>query len=179
MEERATYKSPDGPFTGLFLVVLGFVMVSLPIWMTEADFLGTRVRRGGGIMKLIEQSIGWTGFSLLMGLIGLWCAAMGICALWKGLNRTPDVTAYPDRLEYHPAVRRDDTTYEEVSHWGVHFASGHPVITLHFYDSYWSLQGKWPRTTMVLEGGKEDLEQLFNYFAQHPIMSQKFVPSGH
>lgn len=175
MAESASFKSPDGPVTGFFLVLLGLLTTSLPIWMTESDFLGTRVRRGGGLIKLIEQTIGWPGFTLLMGLFGLWLTAMGVVGLWKVINSKPDVTAYPDRIEYHPAVRRDTTSYDDLYSWSIHAASGHPVVTLRFHDNYWSLKGIIPRKSIVLEGGNEDLEELVNYLDRHPIARDKFM----
>lgn len=175
MGDSASFRSPDGPLTGIGVVLLGLLTASVPIWLTEDGFLGARVRRGGGLLKMIEQTIGWPMFSLLMCLFGLWLIAMGAAILWKATDKKPDVTAYPDRIEFHPAVRREATSYDDLRSWSVRNASGHPVVTLRFYDKYWSLKGIFPRTSIVLEGGREDLEDLVNYLDRHPLARDKFM----
>ena len=170
----ATYRSPDGPIVGIGILLFSLGIMSIPLWMTEADLLGSHARRSG-FMKLLEQSIGWTGFCIVMFLFGAWLAASGLSALWKFLVKKPDVTAHMDHLEFHPAIRRDNAAYEEVENWKIHFASGHPVLTINFLDPFWSLQGKWPRKSLVLEGGKEDLQEIVNFFSSHPYMADRYI----
>ena len=102
-------------------------------------------------------------------------AVYGVVSLWKAIDATPDVTAFENRLEFHPAVRRTHVQYNEISHWSIEIVSGHPVLWLYFNEPYWSLQGLFKRKTVKLEGGREDLEPLVNFFSRHPIMSGKFV----
>lgn len=173
-KDQVTFKNPDGPFTGFFVFFLGWGILTLPLWMTESDFLATRVRRGGGILKLIEQTIGWTTFSVLMMLLGVWCITLGFAALWKLFNRQPDLRAQSDKIEFHPALRRKSAKYNDIDYWTLHFASGHPVVTIYFVEKFWSLQSMWPRRSMVLEGGREDLEGLVEFFLHHPYMSMRF-----
>lgn len=160
---------------GLGFPLITFATFYLALYGNEAEFLQTRVRRGGGLIKLIEQSIGWGPFATLMLLFGCWCGVYGLVSLWKAVDSTPDVTAHQDQLEFHPAVRRATATYDEISHWCVEIVSGHPVLWIHFNEPYWSLQGLFRRKTVKLEGGKEQVGPLFEYFANHPIMSGKFV----
>lgn len=157
------------------LMALSILIVSLPFWITEERFLGTRVRRGGGLIKMIEQTLGWELFSLLMVIFGVMLAMWSIASIWKLIDDTPDVTAHPDHLEFHPAVRREPATYDDITHWSVEWVQGHPVLWLHFSERHWSLQGIYPRTTVKLEGGTEDLEELFAYLVRNDAMRPKFI----
>lgn len=174
MEDHAIYRSPDGPITGLILFVIGCSTLALPLWVSESDFLGTRIRRGGALIKLIEQTIGWTAFTILMMMFAVWCITVGIAAFWKMINSEPDVRADGDQIEFHPALRREPARCNEIDYWTLHFASGHPVLTIYFFEKFWSLQSKWPRKSMTLEGGREDLEDLVQFFSNHPYMSSRF-----
>lgn len=176
MTERAEFKLSrmSNALTGLGLLFLTACIFFVGFFVSESEFLGTRVRRGGGLLKLIEQTIGWELFVLLIAAFGLWAAVYAIVLLWKVADARPDVTAYEDRLEFHPAVRRSSASYDEVSHWLVEFVNGHPVLWIHFDEPYWSLQGLFKRKTLKLEGGREDLEPLFEFFAHHPTMAGKF-----
>lgn len=133
------------------------------------------MRRGGGIMKLIEQTIGWNVFSVLMIAFGVWAGIYAIVSLWKAIDTTPDITAYSDHLSFHPAVKKSKLSYEDVSYWSVEYVSGHPVLWIHLLEPYWSLQGLWKRKTVKLEGDKEQLTPMFEYFSRHEIMREKFV----
>jgi hypothetical protein len=108
-------------------------------------------------------------------LFGGWLTVYAVVSLWKAFDGTADVTATPNRLDFHPVVRRLPASYDEISHWRIEMVSGHPVLWLHFHNSYWSLQGLFRRKSVKLEGSREDLEPLTNYFSRHPIMSGKFV----
>ena len=162
-------------FTGVGLVVLSGVFFWLPLYMTEDDFLHTRVRRGGGIIKLIEQTLGWELFSILMFVIGFSVAVMGLVSLWKAINTKPDARVLETHLEFHPAVHRHDLDYQDVSHWSIKFSNGHPVLWLHLLEPYWSLQGLYKRKTIKLEGDKDQLGPIVDFLLRHPIMSLKFV----
>ena len=177
MSERAEFRlsRASSAFTGLGLLFLTASVFFVALFSNEAEFLHTRVRRGGGIMKLIEQTIGWELFALLLILCGLWAAVYAVVSLWKAISPVADVTAYDDRIEFHPAVRRAAASYEDISHWSIEHVSGHPVVWLHFLEPYWSLQGLFKRKTVKLEGGKEDVEPLVQFFARHPVMSEKFA----
>ena len=105
-------------------------------------------------MRLIEQTIGWNGFSILLVCFGLWGAFYSLVSFWKAVVSTPDVTALNDHLEFHPAVKLAPVEYEEISHWSIEFVSGHPVLWIHLFEPYWSLQGLFKRKTIKLEGGK-------------------------
>lgn len=177
MSEPAQFK---GARTGNFFVGIGLLLIPagalyIALFSNEDQFLHTRVRRGGGIIKMIEQTIGWELFIFLMLLFGAWAMVYSIVSLWKVINTTPDVTAHPDHLEFHPAVRSSAASYDEISHWSIEFVSGHPVLWIHFYEAYWSLQGLFKRKTIKLEGNKEQLTPLFEFFSRHPIMNQKFA----
>ncbi|MFL6757513.1 MAG: hypothetical protein ACJ8EG_08050 [Sphingomicrobium sp.] len=177
MSEQAEFKlsRASNALTGLGLLFLTACILFVTLFVSESEFLGTRIRRGGGLVKLVEQTIGWELFVCLMIAFGLWVAVYAIVLLWKVIDARADVTAHTDRLEFHPAVRRSSASYDEDSHWLVEFVSGHPVLWIHFHEPYWSLQGLFKRKTVKLEGGREDLEPLFEYFAHHPIMMEKYV----
>ena len=174
MDKVATYRSPDGPIAGIAILLSSFGIMSIPLWMTEADLLGIDARRSG-FLKLLEQSIGWTGFCIVMVLIGARLAALGLSALWKFYIKKPDVTAHMDHLEFHPAIRRDSAAYEEVDSWRIHYKRGHPVLTIKFLDFFWSLQGNWPRKSLVLEGREEDFQEIVNFFSSHPHMADRYI----
>lgn len=177
MSDVAEFRSSRGynALLGIGLAALAVVTAGLPFYASEQEFLGTRIRRGGGILKLIEQTIGWQLFTILMVAFGLWLAVYGVVHLWKAIDTTPDVSARQDQVDFHPAVRGSSASYHEISHWRLEFVSGHPVLWIHFHEPYWSLQGLFKRTTVKLEGGKEQIEPLVNFFARHEDMGQKFV----
>ncbi|WP_422059783.1 hypothetical protein [Sphingopyxis sp.] len=171
-EFRSTRAS--NALTGLGLLSFTACVVYVGFFMNETEFLGTRARRGG-FLKIIEQTIGWELFVALLLAFAAWAAVYGVVSLWKAVDSTPDVTALPDRLEFHPAVRGAPASYSEISHWSVEIVSGHPVLWLHFHEKYWSLQGLWKRKTVKLEGDKEQVTPLFEFLCNHPIMREKFV----
>jgi hypothetical protein len=177
MTDQAEFKSGrwSNALTGLGLLLIPVGVFYLAMFSTEDEFLGTRVRRGGGLIKMIEQTIGWELFTILMLAFGLWAAIYSIVSIWKAVDGTPDVMALYDRLEFHPAVRRSPAQYDDISHWSVEIVSGHPVLWINFIDSYWSLQGLFKRKTVKLEGDREQLTPLVDYFSRHPIMREKFV----
>jgi hypothetical protein len=148
-----------------FVCLFGFV--------GEDDFLSARFRRGG-FLKLIEQIIGWQLFVFLMGAFALWCLNYGVVSIWKVIDGSPDVKAWDDRIEFHPAVKRTPVSYSDVQKWTLEHVSGHPVLRIYLKESYWSLQGLFKRRTIKLEGGKEDLEPLFSFFVSHHYMSERF-----
>jgi hypothetical protein len=174
--DQAVFKSGrvSSAFLGLGLLALVGCIGWMVLFMDEDRFLGSHTRRGG-IIKLIEASIGWPAFVVLMLLFGGWLTVYAAVSLWKALDGTADVTAMPDALHFHPAVRGSPASYDELSHWRIEMVSGHPVLWLHFHQAYWSLQGLVKRKTVKLEGGQEDLEPLVNYFSRHPVMNGKFV----
>lgn len=160
---------------GAGLLLLGIGAATFSIWASEATLLGSQVRRGG-LLKLVEQAIGWELFAILIAVFGLWCANYGIVSLWKAINTTPDVTALPQGFEFHPAVKRDPASYDEISKWTVEIVSGNPVLWLYFHKPYWSLQGLFRRKTLKLEGGWENIKPLNDFLSNHPIMRYKFKP---
>jgi len=162
-------------FIGLGLLLIPAGVAYLVFFSSEDEFLHTRVRRGGGLMKLIEQSIGWETFCFLMLAFAVWAIAYSAVSFWKVFDGTADVTAYDDHVEFHPAVKSVAATYDDISHWNVQMVSGHPVLWIHFFDTYWSLQGLYPRGTVKLEGSAEELEPLITYFSDHVQMREKFA----
>lgn len=174
--DQAEFKSSrtSNILMGLGLIGLAGLIIWLPLYMSEEEFLNTRVRRGGGLIKMIEQTIGWELFSKLMLLFGVWCFVYGVVSLWKFFNTSADVTAFSDHIEFHPAVRRSSATYNDISHWRIEFVNGHPVLWLHFHEAHWSLQGLFKRKTIKLEGDKDQLSPLVEFFSQHHEMKGKF-----
>jgi hypothetical protein len=66
--------------------VLGIVLLLIPVSTfgiaflgNEDEFLDTRVRRGGGILKLIEHTVGWDMFVVLMVAFGIWGVYIRLC----------------------------------------------------------------------------------------------------
>lgn len=179
MEDKAEFKLSRGSsaLTAVGLSFLTCCILFLPLYADEQRFLGTHIRRGGGLLKLIEQTIGWHAFVALMLLFGGWSAVYTVVTFWKVLDPTPDVTALPKELQFHPVVRRTPASYGEVSHWTIEIVSGHPVLWIHFLEPYWSLQGLFKRRTIKLEGGREEISPLVSFFTRHPIMARKFISS--
>ena len=70
--EQAVFKSTRiaNGFLGVGLLVLAGCVSYIVLFIDEDQFLHTRTRRGGGLMKLIEQTIGWEFFIVLMVLFG-------------------------------------------------------------------------------------------------------------
>jgi hypothetical protein len=153
----------------LFAVAIFYVA----LFGSEEQLLRSGVQRGGAFVKLIEQVIGWDLFSALMVAFGAWMLVYSVVSLWKAIDPTPDVSALADRLEFHPAVKRSASTYDDVSHWSVEIVSGHPVLWIHLRQPYWSLQGLFRRKTIKLEGSADELTPLMNYFSLHPVMRGK------
>ena len=175
MFEQAEFKSTraSNGVLGIGLLLLFGCILYVTLFGSEDELLGAHVRRGG-IIKLIEQAIGWPLFVALMLAFGTWVAAHGIASLWKAIDARPDVTARGDRLDFHPAVKGSASDYEDISHWSVRFEEGNPVVWIHFFDPYWSLQGFFKRRTLKLEGSREQLEPIVNFFGTHPVMAEKF-----
>lgn len=175
MDHQAEFRSSrfTNTFLGVGLLALSACAFFLPFYSSEKDVLNSHVRKGG-IIKLIEQAIGWETFSVLMMLFGVWLAIYGIVSLWKALDPRPDVAAGSERMEFHPAVKRNASSYGEVSHWRVEIVSNNPVLWIHLFEPYWSLQGLFKRKTIKLEGGHDQIAPLAEYFARHPVMSEKF-----
>lgn len=171
-EFKSTHKSNF--WVGLGLLIIPVSAIYIAFFLNEDVLLETHARRGG-IMKLIEQSIGWVPFSILLLLFGAWATVYSIASFWKLADSTPDLTAYLDRIEFHPAVRRRSASYDEISHWRIEIVSGHPVLWIHFRRAYWSLQGLFRRRTVKLEGDREQLTPVVTFFSYHPVMSQKFA----
>jgi hypothetical protein len=161
--------------TGLGLLIIPAFTFYLSLYESEEELLETRARRGGGFIKLIEQTVGWDLFVILMIAFGIWGGIYSIVSFWKAIDATPDLRALVDRIEFHPAVRNSSVTYNEVSHWFVEFVSGYPVVWIHFYEPYWSLQGLFKRKTIKLEGDKEKVRPIVGYFSRHPVMKRKFL----
>lgn len=176
MQDVAEFKSSRASNAGLGLGLLAIFgcAAGLPFYASEDSFLHTHVRRGG-MMKLIEQTIGWPLFCVLMIAFGLWCAVYGVVHLWKAFDATPDVTAHNDRLTFHPAVKPSPANYEEIAYWKIELVSGHPVLWLHFHEAYWSLQGLFNRKTVKLEGGREKILPFAEFLFNNQHMAEKFV----
>lgn len=176
MPEQAEFKSSrvSNLSLGIGLLALAGCFVWLVGFSSEDDLLNSHARKSG-IFKLIEQAIGWPAFCFLMACFGLWLLVYSVVHIWKGLDATPDVTALPNRIEFHPAVRRTAASYDDISHWSIEYVSGHPVVWIHLHQAYWSLQGLFKRKTIKLEGGREKLTPLIDYFSRHQVMGQKFL----
>jgi hypothetical protein len=174
MNEQATFRGDRNLILAFFMLLLGVGCFIFPFFFNEDDILSSRARRSG-ILKLIEQTVGWELFCLLILVFGAWALAMGIAVLWKAIDSTPDVTATYEGMTFHPAVRRTPASYEDVDYWKIEIVSGHPVVWIYLFDSYWALQGMFPRKTVKLEGSREDLEPIVAYFDSHPEMAAKFL----
>lgn len=177
MANFAEFKSrrSSNALLGLGLLLIPVSTFYIAFFGSEGQLLGTRGRRGSGFLKLIEQTIGWDMFVVLMIVFGLWGIVYSIVLLWKAIDSTADVKALYEGLEFHPAVKNSPTSYDEVSHWSIEMVSGHPVVWIHLNESYWSLQGLFKRKTIKLEGDREQLMPLVDYFSHHPAMMNKLV----
>lgn len=159
--------------------VMSAAMFGAALTGTEDRLLQSRPRRGGGIVKLIEQTIGWDLFVMLMLTIGIVAAVaslyFAVLFAWTTFDRRPDVRALQDRVEFHPALKASSTTYDQVLYWAVANDHGFPALVIHLKSGYWSFKGLLKRKTIRLEDKRERLEPLIGYFLRHPGMSAKFA----
>ena len=158
---------------GVGLTLLAAVALSLPIIATEEEFLGARVRRGG-IIKLIEQSIGWEAFVVLIVLFALGMLRLGIISFWKAVNDKPDLLASPERLEFHPSLRRFSASYDDIESWSIQTANGFS-LRLRFLSPHWSLQNIFGRRVIKIAADRRCLVLVAEYFDRHPVMSEKYT----
>lgn len=174
--EKAEIKFNRGSslYTGLVLLMLAGIGWYISLFENEEDLLSSDARRAG-IFKLIEQAIGWGPFVALMLFFATFALVRSVIALWKAVDGRPVVAAKPDRLEFHPAVKRQSALYEEVSHWSAELDGDEPALCLHFVESFWSPQSLFKRKTVELAGSKEQLEPLFQFLSQHPDMQHKLA----
>lgn len=177
MSDFAEFKSTrlSNFLLGIGLLIIPISTFYISFFGNEEKLLETRVRRGGGFIKLIEQTIGWELFVVLMIAFGIWGGVYSFVSIWKAIDAKPDVKALPDRLEFHPAVKRSSVSYDEVSHWSIEIVSGNPVVWIHLNEAYWSLQGLFKRKTIKLEGDREQVAPIVEYFSRHSTMNGKFV----
>jgi hypothetical protein len=176
MLEQAEFKSSRASnlSLGIGLLALTGCIVWLVGFSSEEELLHSHARKSG-IFKLIEQAVGWPAFCFMAACFGFWLLVYSVVHIWKALDSTPDVTALPNCIEFHPAVRRTAASYSDISHWSIEYVSGHPVVWIHLHQAYWSLQGLFKRKTIKLEGGRDKLAPLVDYFSHHHVMSQKFM----
>lgn len=176
MEESAEFKSTR--VSNLILGVGLLVVAGSITWVigfgSEAQLLQSSARKSG-FLKLIEQAVGWEVFRFGAICFALWILVYSIVSLWKGIDATPDVTALPECILFHPAVRRSAASYDDVSHWSIEIVNRNPVLWIHFKESYWSLQGLFKRRTVKLEGSEAQLESLTDFFSNHAIMGPKLA----
>lgn len=86
-------------FLGVGLLACSACVVWVALFMDETQFLGTHVRPGG-IIKVIEQSIGWPASVVLMTFFGAWLTVYAVVSLWKAFDGTADVTATQEGLYF-------------------------------------------------------------------------------
>lgn len=140
---------------------------------SEKDLLKSHAR-GGGIVKLIEQLIGWELFSTMVLIAGFACAVATFFFLWKTVYTKPDLQAFDDGIDFHPAVKFTGVSYEDVDHWKVTKEDG-LVLTLQLHDSYWSLKGIVPRKTLKFERSEAELRPIVLFWYNHPVMGGKLI----
>lgn len=167
------------PRMGVISAIIGFtILVGGPLYvalfMDEHEFLHAKMRRGGRIVKAIEQSVGWDNFAILTLAFALFTTVVFVVVLWKITDNTPDITAYHDRLYFHPAVRFNSANYDDISRWNVERSGGKSVLCIEFHESYWSLQGLYKRKNLKIESGSDELKPLTEFFSHHQEMRQKF-----
>jgi hypothetical protein len=160
--------------TGVGLSVLSVGGVYLVTHMTEADLLNTHSRRGG-IVKLIEQIVGWDLFVILIILLAILGLAYAVVSCWKVVDKKPDVSAFDEHLEFHPAVRMSPASYDEISHWSAKKEDDNFEMKIHFRESFWSPQNIVSKSFIKLQGNDSEISEILDFFDQHPLLSQMFV----
>jgi hypothetical protein len=156
---------------------LGLLSIGGIYWVThttEADLLNSHTRKGG-IVKLIEQIIGWDLFVILIILLAILALAYAAVSCWKAVDKKPDVSAFDEHLEFHPAVRMSPAGYDEISHWSAKKEEDHFEMKIHFRESFWSLQNIVSKTFIKVEGKEAEISDILNFFDQHPLLSTMFV----
>jgi hypothetical protein len=171
-EFKTSYSS--NLLTGVGLTVLSIGSVYWVTHTTEADLLNSHSRKGG-IVKIIEQVIGWDFFVLLVVLFAVLGLAYALASCWKTIDKTPDVSAFDEHLEFHPAVRMSPAGFDEISHWSARREEENFEMKIHFRESFWSLQNIASKSYLKLEGKQSEISDVLNFFTHHPTLSQMFV----
>ena len=172
MPASASYRTPESLFCGVLMLLVSLGILSVPLWMTEDELLDSNARRSG-LFKAVEQTIGWEAFSGLVIVIGIWVLSMAASLIWKAISGRPDVEAFADRIEFHPALRTRPARYDEIDRWSLQIAKGRVVLKLHFVSWFWSLQSKWPTKVLTIDAHPNDLDDLMQFLAKHPQMSER------
>lgn len=174
MATDAEFRTPRGAAValGVLLAALAAGAVYVALWTNEEDLLNARVRRGG-LVKMVEQAIGWDTFVLLMLGVAALLAIYAIAFLWRAVDRRPDVAIRTDRLEFHPAIRPRPASFDEVRSWTIERVQGAPSIRILFDQPYWSLMGLVPRKSLKIDGKQALLEPFIDQMAHHPVMGAK------
>jgi hypothetical protein len=160
--------------TGIGLAVLSIGGVYWVTHTTEADLLNSHSRKGG-IVKLIEQIIGWDLFVILIISLAVLGLAYAVVSCWKAVDKKPDVSVFDDHLEFHPAVRMSPAGFDEISHWSAKKEEDNFEMKIHFRESFWSLQNIVSRSFIKLQGKDPEISGILDFFDQHPLLSQMFV----
>lgn len=175
MGEEVEYRTPRGAAAMMALLLSAFAggAVYVALWTSEEDLLNARVRRGGGLVKMVEQTIGWNAFVLLVLGIALLLAIYAVSYWWRAVDGRPDVTIHADRLQFPPAIRPKDALFDEVKSWAIEQVHGAPSIRMMFEQPYWSLQGLVPRKSLKIEGKPALLEPFIEKLVHHPVLGPK------
>jgi hypothetical protein len=166
-------------FVGNLLTGIGLALLSIGgvYWVThgtEADLLNSHSRKGG-IVKLIEQIIGWDLFVVLIIVLAILGFIYAAVSCWKAIDKKADVAAFDDHLEFHPAIRMSPAGYDEISHWSAKREKDNFEMKIHFHESFWSLQNIVNKSFIKLEGSDTEISGILDFFGQHPTLSQAFV----
>jgi hypothetical protein len=174
--EKVEFRTSFGSnlLTGIGLALLSIGGIYWVTHGTEADLLNSHSRKGG-IIKLIEQVIGWDLFVILIIILAIVGLVYAIVSFWKAIDKKPDVAAFDDHLEFHPAIRMSPAGYDEISHWSAKREKDNFEMKIHFRESFWSLQNIVSKSFIKLEGSDSEISDILNFFSQHPTLSQAFV----
>ena len=127
-------------FGNAVLAILGLLMVAalvamIVFWDDDSLFY-TRDTHNQGLIKPFERLIGWEAFLALVVLLGLWFLAYAAVQIWKVIDPTPDVTATPSGLRFHPSMHKP-AAYGDVDHWSYDPETKGPALSIRFREPYW------------------------------------------
>jgi hypothetical protein len=161
----------------LAILMLGMVaaLVAMIVFWDNDSLFYTRDTHNQGLIKPFQRLIGWPAFLALVVLLGLWFLAYALVQIWKVIDTTPDVTATPSGLRFHPSMHKP-AAYGDVDHWSFEGRSKGAFLSIRFRDPYWSLQSLFRRRSMTINDTRANLQPLADYLLDQPEMKLKFRP---
>lgn len=169
-------------FSGILFLGLSPIFFMMVFFYSEAEFLNKRTTGKGGILKLLEQIIGWEAFTVLMTAIGVYFLYIALTAIRAGISRTPNVMAFREHMKFHPTVKTSPVSYDNVVSWSFGPHRSQSILTKHWFclsfhldQPYWSKRLLIRRKKLEFACRKEQFHSIVEFLSQHPVMGPKRI----